>query len=114
MQTGWGWTRLLLTAVSSDFIEVNGPASLGELVATVDTSAPPPTDEIAKVLLGGAEQAVIQYDEDDKWPYMISIESHRDDEEAVRTHTLAIVERLRGTVWTFQAVDSDDIPIARS
>jgi hypothetical protein len=96
---------------NTDYIEVKGPASLAELVAAIDASAPTPTGDVATIDLGGDEYVVIQYDavDADTWPYLATIESRSDDEAPVRSQAMRIFNELKGTRWQLRLTsDADD------
>jgi hypothetical protein len=96
---------------NTDYIEVNGPASLAELVAAIDASAPTPTEDVATIDLGGEEYVVVQYDavDDNTWPYMATIESRDEDEAPVRTQAMRIFNDLKRTRWQLRLTsDADD------
>lgn len=103
--------------VNNDYIEVNGPTSLAELLAAIDPSAPAPVGEAVDVELGGDVYASVQYDavDADTWPYMVSIESRADDLLPVRTAAMRILAAVQGAGWQFRMTsDADDTLVIES
>jgi hypothetical protein len=96
---------------NTDYIEINGPASLAQLIAAIDPSAPTPTEDVVTIDLGGDEYVVVQYDAVDAetWPYMATIESRGDDEAPVRAQAMRIFNDLKRTRWRLRLTsDADD------
>jgi len=103
---------------NTDWIEVKGPASLADLVAAIDPSAPSPEGQQFVTLdVGGDEWVKVQYDpvDADTWPYMITVQSRSEDIGPVRAQATRIFDRLKARGWELQLTSAaDDGVVMRS
>lgn len=88
---------------NTDYIEVKGPRSLDELVATIGEPVSDRRDPTA-VGLGPDTVAIAQYDE---YPFLISVDSTKDVADR-RVETLALFKRLQATPWALLLTSYDD------
>jgi hypothetical protein len=92
---------------NADYIEVKGPRSLDELVAVIGEPASDRRDPTA-VELSSETVAIVQFDEVDEYPFLISIDSTNDVAER-RIEALALFRRLvEATPWALLLTSDDD------
>ncbi|TQK29387.1 hypothetical protein [Arthrobacter sp. SLBN-53] len=106
-----------MAIVNNDYIEVNGPNSLAELLTTLDPSGASqirPGGDLAILEFNDDVYALIQYDavDADTWPYMITVQARNGDPTPVRLAAQRLTELVRTAGWTFRMTsDADDILI---